>query len=86
MRVGEWTVQELKEEKWLGDQMCGGLSRAVMATIQARAGKIRRASYEIVNIVMDYRAERLGALLQQYYCESSVLYPPSCTTALPQWG
>ena len=33
---GNWTVQEMKEEKWLGDLLCSGLSRSVMATIQAR--------------------------------------------------
>ena len=44
VKVDEWVVQELKQEKWLGDQLCNGLNRAVMATIQARAGKLRRAS------------------------------------------
>ena len=83
VRVGEWTVQELKEEKWLGDQMCGGLSRAVMATIQARAGKLRRASSEIMNIVKDYRAQRVGgfttALLLWESCAiPSLLY--NCST------
>ena len=83
MRVGEWTVQELKEEKWLGDQMCGGLSRAVMATIQARAGQIGRASYEIVNIVKDCRAQRLGGfttaiLLWESCAIPSLLY--NCST------
>ena len=76
-------IPELKEEKWLGDQLCSGLSRAVMATIQARAGKLRRASYEIVNIVKDYRAQRVGgfttALLLWESCAiPSLLY--NCST------
>ena len=83
VKVGTWVVQELKEEKWLGDQLCSGLSRAVMATIQARAGKLRRASYEIVNIVKDYRAQRVGgfttALLLWESCAiPSLLY--NCST------
>ena len=83
VKVGDWTVQELKEEKWLGDQLCSGLSRAVMATIQARAGKLRRASYEIMNIVKDYRAQRVGgfttALLLWESCAiPSLLY--NCST------
>ena len=83
VRVGDWTVQELKEEKWLGDLMCGCLSRAVMATIQARAGKIRRAAYEIVNVVKDYRAQRVGGfttaiLLWESCAIPSLLY--NCST------
>ena len=31
-----------------------------MATIETRAPQIRRASYEILNIVKDYRAQRVG--------------------------
>ena len=58
--VGNWKVQELKQEKWLGDQLCNGLKRSVMATIQSRAGKLRMAAYEIVGIVRDYRAQRIG--------------------------
>ena len=76
-------VQERKHEKWLGDQLCNGLNRAVMATIQARAGKLRRASYEILNIVKDYRAQRLGGfytaiLLWESCAIPSLIY--NCST------
>ena len=81
--VEEWRAQELKEEKWLGDQLCNGLSRSVMATIQARAGKLRRASYEILNIVKDYRAQRIGGfytaiLLWESCAIPSLIY--NCST------
>ena len=83
VKVDQWVVQELKQEKWLGDQLCNGLNRAVMATIQARAGKLRRASYEILNIVKDYRAQRLGGfytaiLLWESCAIPSLIY--NCST------
>ena len=83
LRVDEWRVQELSEVKWLGDQLSNGLSRAVMATIQARAGKLRRSSYEILNIVKDYRAQRIGGfytaiLLWESCAVPSLLY--NCST------
>ena len=83
--VDNWRVQELKTEKWLGDQICNGLARSVMATIQSRAPKIRRASFEIVNLVKDYRTQRVGgfgtALLLWESCAlPSLLY--NCSTWL----
>ena len=83
--VGDWRVKELEKEKWLGDQLCNGLAGSVMATIQSRAPKIRRAAYEIVNLVKDYRAQRVGgfgtALLLWESCAlPSLLY--NCSTWL----
>ena len=83
IRVGDWVVQELHQEKWLGDQICNGLKQSIMATIQSRAPKIRRAAYEIVNIVRDYRAQRIGgfatALLLWEACAiPSLIY--NCST------
>ena len=81
--VGNWKVQELQKEKWLGDQICNGLGKSVMATILSRAVKLRRAAYEIVNIVRDYRAQRIGdfftALVLWESCEiPSLTY--NCST------
>ena len=81
--IGDWEVQELLKEKWLGDQICNGLNKSVMATIQSRAGKIRRAAFEILNIVRDYRAQRIGgfatALLLWECCAiPSLIY--NCST------
>ena len=75
VQVGDWVVQELKQEKWLGDQLCSGLARSVMATIQDRAPKLRRASYEILNIVKDFRAQRIGG-----FCTALLLWE---TCAIP---
>ena len=47
---GQFKMKELQKEKWLGDQFTGSLKQSVMATIKDREGKVRRASYEIVNI------------------------------------
>ena len=44
VKVEEWAVRELKVKKWLGDQFCNGLNKAVVATIPARAGKLVMAS------------------------------------------
>ena len=57
---GDFEMKELKEEKWLGDYLACGLKESVMITIQKRESKTRRASYEIVNIIKDYRAQLVG--------------------------
>ena len=53
-----WQVQEMEKEKWLGDWFSNGLQESVMATIKDWAPKLRRASFKIMNIVKDYRAQR----------------------------
>ena len=81
--VGDWAVQELQKEKWLGDQICNGLGKSVMATIQSRAGKIRRASFEILNIVKEYRAQRIGGFataLQLWECCAIPSLTYNCST------
>ena len=60
MMCGSFKMKELKEEKWLGDYLVGGLKESFMVTIQKRESKTRRASFEIVNIVKDYRAQLVG--------------------------
>ena len=57
---GDFTMKVLMEEKWLGDYLAGGLKESVKITVQRRESKTRRASYEIVNIVKDYRAQLIG--------------------------
>ena len=57
---GSFKMKELKEEKWLGDYLAGGLKESIMVTIQKRESKTRRASFEIINIVKDYRAQLVG--------------------------
>ena len=57
---GDFMMKELKEEKWLGDFLAGGLKESVIVTIQRRESKTRRACYEIINIVKDYRAQLVG--------------------------
>ena len=36
-----------------------GLKESVMETIKSREAKIRRASFKIINVVKDYRAQRV---------------------------
>ena len=80
---GDFEMKELKEEKWLGDYLAGGLKESVMVTIKRRESKTRRASYEIVNIVKDYRAQliggfRTGLVLWESCVVPSLLY--NCST------
>ena len=63
MMCGDFQMKELKEEKWLGDYLTDSLKGSVMMTIKKREAKIRRASYEIINIVKDYRAQRIGGFM-----------------------
>ena len=53
---GEFIMKELGQEKWLGDMFASGLKESVMATIKSREGKVRRAAFEIMSLVNDYRA------------------------------
>ena len=80
---GDFTMKELVEEKWLGDMLSGSLKESVIATIRSREGKVRRAAFEIMNIVNDYRAQRVGGfctglLLWESCCVPSLIY--NCST------
>ena len=72
---GEFKMKELEKEKWLGDQFTGSLKQSVIATIKDREGKVRRAAYEIVNIVEDYRAQRVGGFLTALQLWESCVIP-----------
>ena len=60
LMCGNFEMKELKEEKWLGDYLGESLKDCVRLTIKKREAKIRRASFEILNLVKDYRAQRVG--------------------------
>ena len=84
---GDWQVKEMQKEKWLGDWFCNGLQESVMATIKDRAPKLRRASFEIMNIVKDYRAQRAGGymtglILWESCCFPSLIYNSACWVGL----
>ena len=87
VKCGDWEVKEMEKEKWLGDWFTNGLQESVMATIRDRAPKIRRASFEIVNIVKDYRAQRAGGfltglILWESCCIPSLIYNSGCWMAM----
>ena len=60
LMCGNFQMKELKEGKWLGDYLGENLKDCVRLTIKKREAKIRRASFEILNLVKDYRAQRVG--------------------------
>ena len=74
---GDFVMREVGQEKWLGDMFAGGLKESVMATIRSREGKVRRAAYEILNIVHDYRAQRVGG-----FCSGLLLWESCCIPSL----
>ena len=83
IQCGDWEVKKIEQEKWLGDWFTNGLQKSVMATIRDRAPKIRRASFEIVNIVKDYRAQRVGGfmtglIMWESCCIPSLIYNSGC--------
>ena len=85
MMCGDFQMKELKEEKWLGDYLTDSLKGSVMMTIRKREAKMRRASYEIINIVKDYRAQRIGGfmtglVLWETCAIPSIIY--NCSTRL----
>ena len=53
-------MKEFAQEKWLGDFLACSLKESVMVTIKKREASIRRASFEIVSLVKDFRADRVG--------------------------
>ena len=80
---GEFVMKELKEEKWLGDYLAEDLKRSVMLTIKKRAAKTRRAAFEILNIVKDYRAQRIGGFLTSLVLWETCVIPSliyNCST------
>ena len=78
MMCGDFQMKELKEEKWLGDYLTDSLKGSVVMTIKKREAKIRRASYEIINIVKDYRAQRIGGFM------TGLVLWETCTICQPQ--
>ena len=57
---GDFEMKELKEEKWLGDYLTEGLRESVRLTIKKREAKTRRAIFEIIHLINDFRAQRIG--------------------------
>ena len=57
---GDFEMKELKEEKWLVDYLAEGLKESIKLTIKKWEAKIRRAGFEIINLVKDYRTQRIG--------------------------
>ena len=73
----------MKEEKWLGDYLADDLKRSLMLTIRKRAAKTRRAAFEILNIVKDYRVHRIGGFLTSLVLWKTCVIPSlfyNCST------
>ena len=64
IQCGNFSLTEKISEKWLGDIMCGeGVGQSALATITEREGRLRKASFEIVALAEDYRAQLVGGFL-----------------------
>ena len=83
---GDFEMKELKEEKWLGDYLAEGLKESIKLTIKKREAKIRRAGFQIVNLIKDYHcAQSIGGFSLRWCCGRAAQSPPSSTTARPGW-
>ena len=83
MTCGEFVMKELKDEKWLGDYLAEDLKKSVMLTIRKREAKTRRAGFEIMNIVKDYRAQQVGGFLTSLVLWETCVIPSliyNCST------
>ena len=78
MRCGGFTMREVSEDKWLGQQLSEeGLAQSVAATVAKKEPKIRGACMEIANIVSDWRAQAAGGMalvLWERCCIPSLLH------------
>ena len=84
MICGDFKLEELKEEKFLGDYQAGGLKESVMVRIQRIYSKTRRASYEILNIIKDYREQLIGGFQTGLVLWESCIIPSRLTYILGQ--
>ena len=80
-------MTEFSHEKWLGDYLAGNLKESVKITVKMREANIRRASYEIVSLVKDYRADqiggfRMGLILWESCVIPTLLYNSSTWVAM----
>ena len=73
-------MQEVEAEKWLGDLiLLGGLGASVLATVEAREGKVKGACLKVAAIIEDWRAQVVGGfesglMLWETCCLPSLLH------------
>ena len=61
LMCGSFEMKVVESEKWLGDLISsGGLGASVLATVEAREGKVKGACLEVAAIVEDWRAQVVG--------------------------
>ena len=56
-------MQWLSDDGAEGREMAEGLRESVRLTISKREAKVRRASFEILSLVKDFRAQRTGGFM-----------------------
>ena len=82
---GYFTINELQKGKWLGDQFTDSLKPSVTATIKDIEGKVRRALYEIGNIVKDFNTQRSPAVRELRHPQLSRRSTVSARTSSCGW-
>ena len=64
IQCGSFFLKEKLQDKWLGNIISGErVGQSALATIVEREGKLRRASFEIVALAEDFRAQAAGGIL-----------------------
>ena len=89
LMCGTFKMKEVEAEKWLGDYISsGGLGASVLATVEAREGKVKGACLEVAAIVEDWRAQvaggfESGLMLWETCCLPSLLHNAGTWVEMP---
>ena len=89
LKCGDFVMKEVEAEKWLGDYISsGGLGASVLATVEAREGKVKGACLEVAAIVEDWRAQvaggfESGLMLWETCCLPSLLHNAGTWVEMP---
>ena len=89
LMCGSFEMKEVESEKWLGDYISsGGLGASVLATIEAREGKVKGACMEVAAIIEDWRAQvaggfESGLMLWETCCLPSLLHNAGTWVEMP---
>ena len=76
LKFGDFNMKHEKVIKYLGMKLHeDGIAASVQATVEERSGKIRGATFEIKNIIEDFRMAALGGLMGAWVLWERALVP-----------
>ena len=76
LKFGEFNMKQEKTIKYLGMQLHeDGMAASIQATVEERSGKIRGATFEVRNLIEDFRMAALGGLMGAWILWERALVP-----------